>query len=720
MKYLDERIICTLSNLTIPTDGLYRYDVIYDNDVEAFIGNCFISKGDTSKSIDITDIVRNWYDFSYPYNDTEFQREWQVKLYLNDTNTVLSDSIGIYPIYRYPNRKARMETPLSNNGLNWYMPALQGFNSDKKGEFLPHIPFIYSDKVDYNLAVNIGNLSDANPYLYTGVKKELKTADFGIYNTQYKLSELWKGNEVETLDWIWDRAGQNISSAYEPPTGYYSFVSLAPLHYKAYVYAVPAVIYDSNSEAAQTPITTFPFVFDAENTGEQQEFPIDLYIQDADANGLLNIYPEVDKSCKASVHCEIKEDFANDYTLIERVIGDVTQTDDYWFIDIPGVTELNITLKDGGTTVRTVTVSQGSETFSILDTESISSFEFLADTTEYTFYLDQICSAGNGFEYIFNFVFGSIDIKIYPLKAKYEVDATFRTYRVLDVPLTQDNITIQNDGTDNLTASDRIRFVENKQTLEAVYGNQELQSPNTGKQIVSKLTNSTWSYAIVDKTGKLLTHNTLAETIAFPVVEGDFELYIFAISGAGYEVTKITTKDFGITKNFQLQFLTNNTSVLLIGWNAVLNNSPKYQQYVTSKNIIEVAKVDPCPARYYLQWRDRYGSMMQRAFTGTPTPKINYTNTEIKNYQSVRRLASSSSQLSFELNSGWIKFEMIPYYESIFCSPYLKLYDTQEDQVYDVIVKENEYIEKTFKNNDRQLYSLKLTLEENKTQDIVY
>ena len=197
MKYLDERIIANVT-LKSPSleDRLYRYDVAINNEWDSpiFIGNCFIGTNVSTKSIDITDIVRNYYDFSYPYVDTEFQAEWQVRIWLNkdELEHSYSDEIGIYPIYRYPNRKARMETPLSNNGLKGYMPALQGFNSDKKGEFLPHIPFIYSDKVDYNLAVNTGNLSDTNPYLYTGVKKQLQTADFGIYNTQYKLSELWK------------------------------------------------------------------------------------------------------------------------------------------------------------------------------------------------------------------------------------------------------------------------------------------------------------------------------------------------------------------------------------------------------------------------------------------------------------------------------------------------------------------------------------------------
>ena len=206
MKYLDERIIANVT-LKYPSlgDRLYRYDVAINNEWTSpvFIGNCFIGADVPTKAIDITDIVRNYYDFSYPYKDTDFQSEWQVRIWL-DTDELehsYSEKIGIYPIYRYPNRKARMDTPLSNNGANWYMPALQGFNFDKKGEFLPHIPFVLSDKVDYNLAVNIGNLSDANPYLYTGVKKDLQTADFGIYNTQYKLSELWKGAEVETLDW---------------------------------------------------------------------------------------------------------------------------------------------------------------------------------------------------------------------------------------------------------------------------------------------------------------------------------------------------------------------------------------------------------------------------------------------------------------------------------------------------------------------------------------
>ena len=723
MKYLDERIIANVT-LKSPSlgDRLYRYDVAINDEWDSpiFIGNCFIGINVSTKSIDITDIVRNYYDFSYPYKDAEFQAEWQVRIWLDkdELEHSYSDSIGIYPIYRYPNRKARMETPLSNNGLNWYMPALQGFNSDKKGEFLPHIPFVYSDKVDYNLAVNIGNLSDANPYLYTGVKKVLQTADFGIYNTQYKLSELWKGAEVETLDWDFTLLNERISAYYEPPTGYYSFTSLAPLSYKAYIYNVPTVIYDYDSKAERTSITTFPFVFDAENTGEEQDYPIDLYISDADTNDLLNIYPEVTKSCKATVHCEIKEDFVNDYTLITNAAGEVTQTDDYWFIDTPLVAELNITFRDErDAIVKTITISQGNDTFSILDTEGITEFEFSANGQNYDFNLDERCYAGNGSEYIFTFTLEGIDIKIYPIIARYAVDATFKTFRVPDVTSAPDNISIiQNDGVDNLTASDIVNFEDMGISAEVLFGNQSVTA--IPAKIVSKLGNKVlWSCALCDSSGKMFYSGLFNPN--FNVVDGNITLYVFGITGANYEVTKLTTAYLGIIKGITSErYFT--TTLKLTKANAALNTSSKYQQYIASKNIIEVAKVDSCPARYYLQWRDRYGSMQMQPFSKAETYSEDFTRTEIKNYQDTRRLSGIGIQPKWKLNSAWIPFDLVPYYESLQVSPWVKLYDTKEDQLYDVILKDTAFTEKTFRNNDRQLWSLEVECEQTDKQNILY
>ena len=290
-----------------------------------------------------------------------------------------------------------------------------------------------------------------------------------------------------------------------------------------------------------------------------------------------------------------------------------------------------------------------------------------------------------------------------------------------EAPLTQDNITIQNDGTDNLTASNEVMFIQNKQDIEVVDGSQIISDEPTTKKITTKLTNPTWSYALVDKTDKLYTGTgikTGVNTYTFALTEGDFILYIFAINGADYEVTKITTKDFGVAKSFTANLA--QPGLHLMKWNAVLNNSTKYQQYVASKNIIEVAKVDSCPARYYLQWRDRFGSMQMQPFCKVDTYSEDLTRTEIKNYQDNRSLSNISIQPKWKLNTKWLNNTVYPYYESLLVSPWIKMYDTKEDIVYDVIITSSDYTEKTFKNQSRQQFNLQIDVEAVNTQNILY
>ena len=446
MKYLDERIICTLSNLTIPADGLYRYDIIYDNDVEVFIGNCFISKGATKKAIDITDVVRNWYDFSYPYTDTQFQAEWQVKLYLNDTNTVLSDSIGIYPIYRYPNRNARMETPLSNNGLNWVMPALQGFNADKKGEFLPHIPFVYSDKVDYNLAVNFGEIADSSPYLYSGVKKTLQMSDYGIYNTQYKLSELWKGTEVETI--VWDYNAGSIFGNYDinsvPLKDYdtsKSLVSqfatnLAPLQFKFTSYRqINYIAYSGNVDDFQY-YTVNAYPFDMTVRVNTMDY-IDTYLcvnNNIDEN-YVNIYPPLNERCNVELHITGKYNPINYIELVTScAAGEITG--DY-------ILEMNTAVSDtfkieiGKTGATGDVVDKTFENLTIGDTiefddtgdhKWIKLYDF-ANTLVDTITLNAtIMEEGEFKEYAFQLENVNSYLALYPLQQSYSFTLEYKTF----------------------------------------------------------------------------------------------------------------------------------------------------------------------------------------------------------------------------------------------------------------------------------------------------
>ena len=53
------------------------------------------------------------------------------------------------------------------------------------------------------------------------------------------------------------------------------------------------------------------------------------------------------------------------------------------------------------------------------------------------------------------------------------------------------------------------------------------------------------------------------------------------------------------------------------------------------------------------------------------------TNEEILSYTGRRRKSNVVVQPKWKLNSGWLKEQLFPFYESIFISPILKLYDTK-------------------------------------------
>lgn len=124
-----------------------------------------------------------------------------------------------------------------------------------------------------------------------------------------------------------------------------------------------------------------------------------------------------------------------------------------------------------------------------------------------------------------------------------------------------------------------------------------------------------------------------------------------------------------------------------------------------------------CFSRYYLLWQDRYGSYQSQPFDGVPTFQNSYERTEISSPE--RKLIYAETKPTWTIKTGWLTDEEFPYYESLFVSPYLLLYDTENDISYNVLITGN-FTEKTFANNDRQLFNLELTLEENKNQNILY
>lgn len=132
-----------------------------------------------------------------------------------------------------------------------------------------------------------------------------------------------------------------------------------------------------------------------------------------------------------------------------------------------------------------------------------------------------------------------------------------------------------------------------------------------------------------------------------------------------------------------------------------------------------VAKFDK-KSRYFLKWRDRYGMSQIQPFKGTYLYSENISRNKIINYKNTSKLVDSTNQGKWMINTDWISQDLYPFYESIFVSPWLQLYDAKEDKLYNVILSNTEYEEKTFNNQNRQLFNLQLEVELDTTQNIIY
>ena len=142
-----------------------------------------------------------------------------------------------------------------------------------------------------------------------------------------------------------------------------------------------------------------------------------------------------------------------------------------------------------------------------------------------------------------------------------------------------------------------------------------------------------------------------------------------------------------------------------------INTSQRYEQ--------TVAKFDS-KSRYFLKWMDRYGMPQCQPFKGTHTYSESTTKNSITNYKNIKKITDVSVNSNWKLNTDWISEKFYPFYESIFVSPWLQLYDAKEDKVYSVILTNTDYTEKTFKNQNRSLFNLELDVELDTKQTILY
>lgn len=132
----------------------------------------------------------------------------------------------------------------------------------------------------------------------------------------------------------------------------------------------------------------------------------------------------------------------------------------------------------------------------------------------------------------------------------------------------------------------------------------------------------------------------------------------------------------------------------------------------------KVGILDKDYKRYYIFWQDRYGSFQCQPFNCFANYSETFDRSEVVDYQNRRRNSNIQVQSKWNIYSGWIDEDLYPYYESIYTSPVVILYDTAYDTRYSVLVSGN-YEEKTYR-NQKKMINMNLELIENKKQNIIY
>lgn len=136
-------------------------------------------------------------------------------------------------------------------------------------------------------------------------------------------------------------------------------------------------------------------------------------------------------------------------------------------------------------------------------------------------------------------------------------------------------------------------------------------------------------------------------------------------------------------------------------------------------NCIPIAIVDECPSDYYLIWIDRTGAYQCQPFNG----KVTLSESISTNY----RYDAIDTEVPFNkkvtdkwnLNSNWLTYEEYKAYESIFTSKYLYLFDTKNDEGWEVVLDTNKWTEKTKENKDK-MFNLQLDMHSARPQNILY
>lgn len=232
-------------------------------------------------------------------------------------------------------------------------------------------------------------------------------------------------------------------------------------------------------------------------------------------------------------------------------------------------------------------------------------------------------------------------------------------------------------------------------------------------------------YPIVNDVQDLDYNTTMTFGLSIEAGETQQAATIFTVfANSDYTTNRLGSYNLDLNMNSHTHTFFNSYAYFLDSQQGDLPLNTDIWVYMTWKNSNNVSQyrriaiIEACKSRYYLLWQDRFGSYQSQPFNGKLEYSEDIANLEFTNYRDKRFKNVSTVQPKWKINSGWLKEELFPFYESIYVSPILRLYDTETQTEYDVILNDS-YVEKKYENN-KQLLNIDLKLESSEKQNITY
>jgi hypothetical protein len=745
-KYLDERITVEFDSLT--AEKVYNYFVYYNpEDAEKetiFAGNLYAES--TAKTLDITDIVQN--DITKRGYGQAFQYSVEIG---NKVKEVL-----VYHIYRYPHRLAK------------YLYRVRDYYTDCKAvDEFPILPPTYPATYTENLQKEQYFTSNLTYFIPEQISSN---GIFGIVGNTVVFS-----NDINVSDSIYDWAIKDltdnglsvtIQTPYKP-TNMSSIITHS----------------GGEADEISEEISSFPYEYTAEGDTEQgnyldTSYLIDFYFGDEDDDSRFNLYPYPFLIDSDSIIAKRKENlsFAINYkantlstdkiwkaptlqyftktnnkiisqnSLYEELVdadyyvialrdmdGDVWKSDNISVYD----GSLEIPIWDGtneyddygvdfknfkGFTARWYDkngAELGEEEVDLDlsqcqgDVVTLSIKAYKDDTPEY--YLtcevtDDFYNATAVFKYTTDLMRVQQDIYNNMTYKLYKQTRQKAGYKIIN--------NIWNAYPDTSSDADMLIYYFDEEgttstaylkTIQLIVMSDNTILHNKIYNMQKKMLNSLY---IQDLNGKIVNN---FRAIIYGIKDDNTVSYVdFTIPGYVctsphlYIYNRISTAP----DNIQVRFFLNGYTTYLHAVSQVYT--------LDSVNFTNPILTTTCPKGYFLQWRDRWGSLQCQPFNKVNEYSEDIEASEITNYYGKRSIYKTENQPTFKINSGWIDTDVYPVYEGIFVSPTLKLYDADTDTSYDVILKDRSYTEKTFENQQHQMFNLTLNLELSSKQTILY